>query len=159
MADALNTRQIECILSGCLNESEYLGTFAKDELRFLLAKKRPDSCAIVNNQPRRYGGQHWLALYFHRGGIDFFDSFGKSWASYGFVELEPEVTKIVNERRLQSPNSPYCAHYCIYYLYHRQFSRVETLFDRSFGPSTTSNDEIVFRFVNSLRYNLSLLSC
>ncbi len=162
MAHALNGEQLECLAGAFITGFKFLGSFAKDELVYMLSKKKPRSCAIVNTHPRHKPGEHWTALYFpanHGEQPEFFDSFGKTYKDYGFDELAGLNIRAANGGQIQSSNSVYCGFYCLYYLFYKQPSEANSGFNPPFGENGPSNDKVVLNFVKSMRYKLFQFNC
>ena len=55
----------------------FQGVFSSDHLPQLPVKHRP-AAFVVNTDPSRRPGEHWIALYLPtRGPVEYFDSYGK----------------------------------------------------------------------------------
>ena len=65
----------------CQNEPRFNGVFSRDNL----PKKMKDGACVVNLDEYADIGTHWIALFFNRSEIVYFDSFG--------VEHVPEEIK------------------------------------------------------------------
>ena len=162
MAHALNGEQLQCLAEAFITQIDFLGSFAKDELIYLLSKKKPVSCAFVNTHPRYKPGEHWTAIYFpvnRNERPEFFDSYGKTCTDYGFDVLAGLNPRMANGGQIQSSNSDYCGFYCLYYLFFKQPSEANYNFNPPFGGNGASNDKVVLNFVNSMRYKLKRFNC
>ena len=127
----------------------YRGVFACDELPDV--KMRP-SVIVVNTDPARRPGQHWICIYFDGGGHgEFFDSFGAPPKLVFERYMEKNCAAwTFNRKRMQSIVSRFCGHYCIWYCIMK--SRKVTLNELSIAMTddTGLNDFLVHRFVCKL---------
>lgn len=76
-------------------------------------------CAILNTDPIRRPGQHWVAVYWTSADQgEFFDSYRERPSSYVPTwRCFDHFTQIPHA--LQAWNSDVCGDYCLYYLYKR----------------------------------------
>lgn len=117
----MNETEINSILK---TRSEYIQTFASDELKMLHTPLTPGLCLIANTAPRTNVGEHWIALYVGRNIILVFDSLGQEWRDNSNIKKYIEqyfqrgYDVIYNRRRLQSLVSNACGIYCIKFLEH-----------------------------------------
>ena len=73
----------------CQNEPRFNGVFSSDNL----PKKMKDGACVVNLDEYADIGTHWIALFFNRSEIVYFDSFG--------VEYVPEeIKKFVGNKKI-----------------------------------------------------------
>ena len=148
------TSQLESILrKDPITRNKFCGVYAEDRLPETLEQY---PCGfIANTDPKGQPGKHWVAFYFRspqQG--EFFDSYGHPPQFYSddFVVFLNEHCQewIVNEKELQSLNSRFCGHYCIYYLMHRARGvSMETIVNR-FSKNRLKNDQLVNHFVEAL---------
>ena len=91
------------------NEPRFNGDYSRNNL----PKKIKDEEYVINLDEHAEVGTHWIALFFSRSEIVYFDSFG--------VEHVPEKIKesiwnkniIANIFRVQANNSVMCGYFCI----------------------------------------------
>ena len=103
-------------------------------------------CAILNTDPVRQPGQHWVAVYWTSADQgEFFDSYAErpstsvaTWQCFDHFTQSPHA--------LQAWNSDVCGDYCLYYLYKRcrdvPFARIVKPFHRR---DLTYNDQAVLQ--------------
>ena len=103
----MNTLQILCTLR---NVKSFLDVYASD----LLPRSITKTCTvIVNADPHKKGGSHWLAVHFRLK-----SSYAYYFDSYGIVPFVPDfvqqnsTTWDRNKRQLQSLTSDVCGKYC-----------------------------------------------
>jgi len=106
----MDTVQILCTLR---NVNSFLDVYASD----LLPRSITKTCTvIVNADPHKEGGSHWLAVHFRpkSSSAYYFDS-------YGIVPFVPAILAFIkrnctsldrNKRQLQSLSSDVCGRYC-----------------------------------------------
>ena len=90
---------------------------------------------IINSDPIKKPGKHWMAYYQDDDVCEFFDSYG--FPSYYYPTIDqwlkkaPKPVKQLN-LRIQGP-APFCGAYCYFYLTQRPFARNlrQLLFHRS----------------------------
>ena len=102
-----------------LRKDEYANSDFKKVVPFDCLPNRPDypSSFVVNTDPKNKKGEHWLALYYDKGGMcTFFDSFGNSPTFFGLDKyIERTSTRFeFNNKQIQSALSNTCGYYCIY---------------------------------------------
>ena len=149
MADkGLETLQLQFIL----DNSVWLKPFhaqvcAKD----LLPRWKPQHVRayIVNTDNANQPGQHWVTLFFNKGEVIYFDSYGHPppQSILTFMENNASQWKM-NTVQLQSDFSNVCGHYCVFILLHlaRGLS-LPTIVKRYFHASNLyQNDFIVKRW-------------
>lgn len=136
---------------------QFAGVFASDQLPASIEKP---GALIVNTEPSRLSGEHWVAIYIDKSGRgEYFDSFGR----------KPFVKDIVlfldgqcpgwsfNEKRLQGGLTTVCGQYCIYYLYRRCRGLSMSNIVQYFSSDYDRNDYTVARFV-ARYFNITLPS-
>jgi len=124
----------------------YRGVFASDEL--IDVKVRP-SVIVINTDPAKQPGRHWICMYFDGDGHgEYFDSFGHSPTRAFERYLDKNcIAWTFNKKQMQSLVSRFCGHYCIWYCI-MKFRKVtlNALVDATSGD-TGLNDYLVHRFV------------
>lgn len=150
----MNTFELDRILNKFLPRTQvkYLGVFPRDYSRTLLSsnldKHSFPLCFVSNTHPSSKPGQHWVAFYLSSTHcIEFFDSYGLTPSTYDFY-ITPSAS---NPYTLQQLDSNVCAHYCIFYLYHRCRGKSMSQIVSSFSHEDLAwNDSSVSRFVKTL---------
>ena len=137
----LNTLQLLQIMKNHPSTSPYfIGVFARDRLP---RKLRYPCCFIVNTQKAMEPGEHWLGVFYSSfREAEFFDSYGKPPEYYNLTSyLRTTSSSIVhNKKQIQSPFSPFCGHYCCFYLISRCKSIPMKKFLDYFSSNTVVND-------------------
>ncbi len=98
----------------------FLGVYPFDHLPcvYEISSGTP-CCYIANSDPCNELGSHWVAFFHPTPNIiEFFDSFGKTPAYYGF-SIPNNMSLIHNHNQLQSDNSTLCGQWCIVFLFRR----------------------------------------
>ena len=125
----MNTLEIKRYLeSNEATRGVFLNVYALDQLpKTKLARER--WLLVCNCCPANREGEHWIAMFYENGMLEFFDSFGLSPKRYDRGEddrismfmraQEPPKGVVFNNERLQSYESDACGHYCILYAFHR----------------------------------------
>ena len=124
-------------------KNRFLGVFPLDKINKINTKTNY-SC-IVNTALSTHKGEHWIAIYFARTTVEYFDSYG--------MKPKPEIHRwihdkkkkyIYNRRQVQGTFQATCGAHCIYFLYHRcQGIKMREI-------ALNQNDLKVTMFVNSL---------
>ena len=94
----------------------FRGVYARDRLPTRLPFP---SCLIVNTHSSREPGEHWLAVYYGINGVcEFFDSYGRSPATYRLYSYLQRTSRRVTWNRIcfQPFDSNACGYYCFLYL-------------------------------------------
>ena len=154
----MNTSEVDHILNKFLprNHVKYLGVLPRDHSRTLLSSKLDHHhhhhsyplCFVSNTQPSSKPGEHWVAFFLSSSdSVEFFDSYGLAPSVYGFF-IKPSAR---NSFTIQQLDSNVCAHYCIFYLYHRARGKSMYQIVSSFSrDDLVWNDLSVSRFVTKL---------
>ena len=148
--DELQIKNILCkTLGNC-----FKGVYSMDEWRTL--KKKANPCAYVfNTQPSSVRFGHWIGIYIQKNGkAIFFDSFGRSPESLGFLLFLEKHAKTwqYNNIPVQSPFSGVCGQHVIcFFLYIQNISAWLKLFHSS---SLLSNDNTVHEMINN-KFNIN----
>lgn len=116
----LNSLQLwEALKQNEVTRDYFDGVFPLDHLRHIQSEPR---LVIVNTDPEKKPGKHWLLFFFNRDAtVDFFDSLGKSPYQYpapiaNFLKEWAKEVKFL-AHRVQPKGSTLCGHYCLYYAY------------------------------------------
>jgi hypothetical protein len=145
----LDTQQLTWLVrQDPLLRDQWAGVFAADQLPDLETVNRPCGL-IVNTDPARLPGTHWVALYYGRDGQDeFFDSYGKAPTSYRRDwnrHLNPQYR--YNTRALQGDDTTVCGHYCVYYLKGKARGQSLSALLRPFRGPKAVNDRKICHWV------------
>jgi len=141
----MRTEEIESVLVRLIpRKHKFLGVFAADEIPHVTTFP---SCCVLNTDPSRLPGTHWVAVYYcSRRSVEFFDSYGMHPTAYK-LPIHPTIW---NKLPLQSIRSSLCGQYCSYYLYHRARGYSLHRIVRRFSPSQPlANDCKVYRWFTS----------
>lgn len=148
----MNTKEINSILERLLSpvKVKFLGVFPRD----LMPKPRDlkvfPTCFVINSDPAREPGSHWIAIYYENPeSCEFYDSYGYDYKMYGITSnsLPPHV--ISNTKQVQCFSSTVCGQHCIYYLYKRCLGLSMFQILRRFSLTNhRGNDLFVAHFVN-----------
>ena|SRR3989442_11171925 len=123
----------------------FRGVYACDELPVIAV--RP-SVIVVNTDPARLPGQHWICIYFDGDGHgEFFDSFGQRPKRVFEHYLNKYcIAWTFNSKQMQSLISRFCGHYCIWYCIMKFRKVALNLLVSSISNDTGLNDFLVHRF-------------
>jgi len=141
----MRTEEIVSILERLIpRRHNFLGVFAADEIPRVTSFP---SCCVLNTDPARLPGTHWVAAYYYsRRSVEFFDSYGMHPIAYKLLFHPTNWNRIP----LQSIRSSLCGQYCIYYLYHRARGYSLNRIVHDFSPSQPlANDRKVYRWFRS----------
>ncbi|KAJ8018894.1 hypothetical protein HOLleu_42857 [Holothuria leucospilota] len=130
----------------------FQGVFSSDHLPQLPVKQRP-AAFVVNTDPSRRPGEHWIAIYLPKcGPVEYFDSYGKppKVASIRTFLARNGGTIKMNPKTLQGPSSSVCGHYCIYYLIHRCRGQSMEAITGRFDVDQQRNDRDVYEYTTHL---------
>jgi hypothetical protein len=141
----MNTKTIiEFFNKDNIANKNFLGAFARDQLPKHL--EWPSSL-IVNTDPIKESGEHWLALFINKDGVcEFFDPLGFSPKYHKFENyIKQNSSKyFYNDQRIQSLFSKNCGYFCCLFLLKKSrnynFSRFLNIF---FRKSYLLNDKLI----------------
>ena len=155
----MDTRELDSILQGNVATREtFIGVYALDHLPspFEMQEQRDRWFIVCNCCPSTRDGRHWIAVFYDRGSVEFFDSFGLSPDAYDermvrFLDdnsmmVTREVT--YNNVQLQALDSDACGHYCVLYGVAR--SRGDTFHDVVGEMKALTRDNTIKFIVNTL---------
>ena len=100
------------LLHDPITRHQFRGVYAADELT------DEPGYVIVNTDPSRLPGSHWIALYKTGRTYEVFDSYGFSPKKYGgyIRDYFANKTYHFNPVRLQGDWSSTCGHFCVHYV-------------------------------------------
>lgn len=114
----MNSEEIKQLVSRSHVLSDtFKGVFPRSSFLAAFPESIPRGSYIVNSSDG-LPGIHWLALYVHGDDVRvlfFFDSLGMSPSYYG-MEF-PHYTVLHNTQKFQSPGTPTCALFALYFIY------------------------------------------
>ena len=154
----MDTGEVESILKeNATTRGTFTGVYALNELPTASDREfhqRDRWFLICNCCPSTRIGEHWIAMFYERGGdVEFFDSFGLPPSAYDarvmkFLNSTAAEDVMYNSVPLQAIDSDACGHYCIVYGVGR--SRGDT-FDKIVNElSTLTRDNMIKFIVNTL---------
>ena len=91
------------------NEPRFNGDYSRNNL----PKKIKDEEYVINLDEHAEVGTHWIALFFSRSEIVYFDSFGVQHVPEKIKESIWNKNIIANIFRVQANNSVMCGYFCI----------------------------------------------
>ena len=98
----------------------FRGIFMKDTLPSKIKKKES---GIINLDVNQNEGTHWTAYVKNNKNVLFFDSIGNLKPAREicrYFNSEGSVKIKYNYERYQKPNTVYCGHFCLQFLYNNQ---------------------------------------
>ena len=152
----MDTRELETILKRNVSSRDiFLGVFALDHLPTVAKLRGYKKWLLVCNCcPSTRPGRHWIAIFYDRGSVEFFDSFALSPDAYDprlvtFLHRTSGAREVVyNNEPLQAIESDACGHYCIVFGVAR--SRGDTFRNIVGEMSALTRDKIIKFIVNTL---------
>ena len=143
------------ILFNCLDVNYYVT--AADRVYSTVDFNKYPIALIVNTDPERYEGRHWISFYMEkRGDCQYFDSYGLPIERYWNVQVPAEEFTLENCNIYQSSLSDTCGNHCLFFLYNRAIDVPYSKFVSNYTWSAHRNDNLVRRFVDRIP---SLDSC
>jgi len=158
---ALYTGEIHCLARRTLDDHgvRFLGVFPVDLApRNLEHETRAPYAFIMNTDPGRLPGKHWLAFYRSSNTalspLEFFDSYGLPPHVYSLTHLYPRI--VHNPITLQSDDSFVCGQYALTFLHLRAIGHNFSEIPRFLLSFSIHPDKVVSSYVNDLqaRYRL-----
>ena len=153
----MDTRELDTILRVNVDTREtFLGVYALDHLPSPSeVRQRDRSFLVCNCCPSTQSGRHWIAVFYDRGQVEFFDSFGLPPNAYDarvvtfLTNLATTTDDVLyNNVQLQSIESDACGHYCVLYGVAR--SRGDTFRGIVAEMKAMTRDNIIKYIVNTL---------
>ena len=100
-----------------VTRSVFVGVYASDTLPHHPRWRRP--CAyIANTDPISQPGEHWVAFFFGKMNVEYFDSFGNRPLP-PFQDFMNTWDYDMNNLQIQSSLANTCGQHCIYYIWNR----------------------------------------
>lgn len=135
----MNTGQIDRLLR-CLVPAGYVGTFPSDAIP--IVKRRP-AYFVVNTDPRRERGEHWIAIVLLSNGIgEYFDPLALDYIAPP-TDLYLQATCRRYRRNnlvLQHPQSLSCGLFCCVFIFLRAHGVSFESFLHHFQDNTTLDE-------------------
>lgn len=156
----MNTIQLYSVLTKIVNKKIYsLGVLACDELPTHIV--RVPVMVIINTDPTRLPGKHWLAVFItaDRHGY-FFDSFGNSPTNISFpktidVFLNKNCMEIsYSTLQVQDKTSTTCGEHCIFFLCNIQKGISYQKVLNMYSSNHACNDIMVCSYVKRIHRGL-----
>ena len=91
------------------NEPGFNGVYSRN----ILPKKIKDGAYVINLDEYEDKGTHWIALFFNRSEILYFDSFGVEHVPEEIKKFLRNKSIIANIFLIQANNSALCGYFCI----------------------------------------------
>ena len=91
------------------NEPRFIGVFSRNNL----PKKIKDGTYVINLDECADVGTHWVALFYNRNEIVYFDSFGVEHVPEEIKEFIGNKNTKANIFRVQANDSVMCGYFCI----------------------------------------------
>ena len=89
------------------NEPRFNGVYSKNNLYKIIK----DEAYLINLDEYAHVGTHWIALFFNRNGIVYFDSFGVEYVPEGIKEFVGNKKIKSNIFRAQANDSVMCGYF------------------------------------------------
>ena len=113
-----------------------------------------DSYYIVNNSTSKFGGDHWLMIYYGKDKVTFFDPYGYNPDFYNYSDIvEFNGWPIErNVRAVQSFGTGTCAKHCVFVIYHLCLGhKFTTIVNKFYSENTVKNDKLVRKFIQTIQ--------
>ena len=115
--------------------------YASDKLPRI--PKQKTLALIANTDPSHKPGQHWVAVFFNKTTVYYFDSYGRSPTGTPFQKLMTyRKRKKMFGRRIQG-DGRVCGYYCLYFI----LTMLHQCTFACFGDNLNANDRYVLQFV------------
>ena len=118
--------------------------FAENEVPSRIPQRK-NVAYVVNTHPNNMPGQHWVAFYFAKDTVFYFDSYGRDICYKSFLKfaLKRKTNQIVRYRQRLQGSGKTCGEYCMYFILAMQ-GHVDM---KVFGSAANVNDRVVKRIV------------
>ena len=124
------------------NESRFNGVFSRNNL-----PKKKDGTYIINLDEYEDLGTHWIALFYKKNEIVYFDSFGVEHIPEEIKEFIGNKNIKANIFRVQANNSVMCGYFCIGFIDFMLAGKKLTDFTSLFSPyDFKKNDDIILSY-------------
>lgn len=138
----MNSQQIETTLS---DNKFFKGVFPSNHLPCLPPHR--DQGFIVNTDPCRYPGQHWVAVVILKDSTgEYFDSFARPIPPSIRSYLSSHTHKYTcSSKMIQHPLATSCGQYCIEFIKHRTKGGSLSSFEEGFSSDLIANEDEIYR--------------
>ena len=124
------------------NESRFNGVFSRNNL-----PKKKDGTYIINLDEYEDLGTHWIALFYKKNEIVYFDSFGVEHIPEEIKEFIGNKNIKANIFRVQANDSVMCGYFCIGFIDFMLAGKKLTDFTSMFSPyDFKKNDNIILSY-------------
>ena len=125
------------------NEPRFNGVFSRNNL----PKKIKDGVYVVNLDEYADVGKHWIALFYNRNEIVYFDSFAVEHVPKEIKEFIGNKNIKANIFRVQANNSGMCGYFCIGFINFMLAGKNLTDFLNLFSPDDfKKNSDIILSY-------------
>ena len=125
------------------NESRFNGVYSWANL----PNKIKDSVYVINLDEHVDTGTHWIALFWNKNEIVYFDSFGVEHIPEEITEFIGNKNIKANIYRVQSNNSIMCGYFCIGFIDFMLAEKTLTDYTNLFSPyDFDKNDRIILSY-------------
>ena len=125
------------------NEPRFNDVYSRNNL----PKKIKDGVYVINLDEYADLGTHWIALFFNKSEIVYFDSFGVEHVPEKVKEFIGHKNIEANIFRVQANNSVMCGYFCIGFVDFMLAGKKLTDFTNLFPPHDFGkNDRIIFSY-------------
>ena len=125
------------------NEPRFNGVFSRNNL----LKKIKDGAYIINLDEYADVGTHWIALFYNKNEIVYFDSFSVEHVPKEIKEFAENKNIKANIFRVQGNNSVMCGYFCIGFIDFMLAGKKLTDSTSLFSPHDfDKNDQIIFSY-------------
>ena len=119
------------------NKPRFNGVFSRDDF----TKKIKDGAYIINLDEYSDVGTHWIALFYSRNKIVYFDSFGVEHIPEEIKEFIGNKNIKANIFRVQANNSVMCGYFCIGFIDFMLAGKKLTDFTDLFSPHDSGKND------------------
>lgn len=125
--------------------SIFRGVYARDNLP---KKFRRPAAFVVNTDSKSERGEHWVAIFVDKSGLEYFDPLGfppLHKLLLKFIKLNSRKRFHYNCKTIQNPESTLCGKYCIAFIRHKAKNGKFKSFISMFSKNTLNNDKLVVK--------------
>ena len=125
------------------NEPKFNGVFSRNNLPKTLRK----GAYVINLDEYDDIGTHWIALYYDKNAVVYFDNFGVEHIPDEIMKFIKNYDIIINIFRIQAYDSIMCAYFCIGFIDYMIKGKDLVDYTNLFFPSNfDKNDPIILRY-------------
>ena len=130
------------------DEARFNGVFSRDNL----LKKIKVGAYVINLDEHADTGTHWIALFFMRDEVIYFDSFGVEHIPKEIKEFIGNKNIKANIYCIQANHSVMCGHFCIGFIDFMLAGKTLTDYTALFSPyDFNKNDQIILSYFKDAR--------